>query len=87
MVWYAVTQGKWLMKTELTNASQLAAIVRSERRRQKVSQIRLSQLADVGVRFVRDLEDGKETVRLDKVLAVLETLGVAVELSGSGDGE
>ena len=75
------------MKTELTNASQLAEIVRRERKRQKVSQIRLSQLADVGVRFVRDLEDGKETVRLDKVLAVLETLGIAVELSspnGSG---
>ena len=75
------------MKTELTNASQLAEIVRRERKRQKVSQIRLSQLADVGVRFVRDLEDGKETVRLDKVLAVLETLGIAVELSSSGDGE
>ena len=39
------------MKTVLTNASQLAEIVRRERRRQKVSQIRLSQLADVGVRF------------------------------------
>ena len=75
------------MKTELTNASQLAEIVRRERRRQKVSQIRLSQLADVGVRFVRDLEDGKETVRLDKVLAVLETLGIAVELSSQGDDE
>jgi len=75
------------MKTELTNASQLAEIVRRERKRQKVSQIRLSQLADVGVRFVRDLEDGKETVRLDKVLAVLETLGIAVELSSSGDDE
>ena len=75
------------MKTELTNASQLAEIVRRERKRQKVSQIRLSQLADVGTRFVRDLEDGKETVRLDKVLAVLETLGIAVELSSPGDGE
>lgn len=75
------------MKTELTNASQLAEIVRRERKRQKVSQIRLSQLADVGVRFVRDLEDGKETVQLDKVLAVLETLGIAVELSSSGDDE
>ena len=75
------------MKTELTNASQLAEIVRSERKRQKVSQIRLSQLADVGVRFVRDLEDGKETVRLDKVLAVLETLGIAIELSRLGDDE
>lgn len=75
------------MKTELTNASQLAEIVRRERKRQKVSQIRLSQLADVGTRFVRDLEDGKETVRLDKVLAVLETLGIAVELSSPGDDE
>ena len=75
------------MKTEVTNASQLAGIVRRERKRQKVSQIRLSQLADVGVRFVRDLEDGKETVRLDKVLAVLETLGIAVELSSPGDDE
>ena len=75
------------MKTELTNASQLAEIVRHERKRQKVSQIRLSQLADVGVRFVRDLEDGKETVQLDKVLAVLETLGISVELSSLGDDE
>ena len=73
------------MKTELTNTSQLAEIVRRERKRQKVSQVRLSQLADVGVRFVRDLEDGKETVQLDKVLAVLETLGIAVELSNSGN--
>ena len=75
------------MKTELTNASQLAEIVRRERKRQKVSQIRLSQLADVGVRFVRDLEDGKETVQLDKVLAVLETLGIAIELSTPGGDE
>lgn len=75
------------MKTVLANASQLAEIVRRERRRQKVSQIRLSQLADVGVRFVRDLEDGKETVQLDKVLAVFGTLGIAVELSSMGDGE
>ena len=75
------------MKTELTNTSQLAEIVRRERKRQKVSQIRLSQLADVGVRFVRDLEDGKETVQLDKVLAVLETLGIAIELSTPGGDE
>jgi y4mF family transcriptional regulator len=75
------------MKIELTNASQLAEIVRQERKRQKVSQTRLAQLANVGVRFVRDLEDGKETVQLDKVLNVLETLGIAIELSSMGDNE
>jgi len=75
------------MKIELTNASQLAEIVRMERKRQKVSQIRLAQLADVGIRFVRDLEDGKKTVQLDKVLNVLETLGIVTELTSMGDDE
>ncbi|MCQ2380183.1 MAG: hypothetical protein MJ025_04600 [Victivallaceae bacterium] len=72
------------MKTMLADATQLAEIVRKERKRQKVSQIRLARLSDVGTRFVRDLEGGKETMRPEKVLAVLETLGVAVELSNTG---
>lgn len=69
------------MKIELTTAAQLADFVRMERKRQKVSQLRLSQLANVGVRFVRDLEDGKKTVQLDKLQSVLETLGIAIELA------
>ncbi len=69
------------MKIELTTAAQLADFVRMERKRQKVSQLRLSQLANVGVRFVRDLEDGKKTVQFDKLQSVLETLGVAIELA------
>ena len=69
------------MRIELTTAAQLADFVRMERKRQKVSQLRLSQLANVGVRFVRDLEDGKKTVQFDKLQSVLETLGIAIELA------
>ena len=69
------------MRIELTTAAQLADFVRTERKRQKVSQLRLSQLANVGVRFVRDLEDGKKTVQFDKLQSVLETLGIAIELA------
>lgn len=69
------------MKIELTTADQLADFVRIERKRQKVSQLRLSQLANVGVRFVRDLEDGKKTLQFDKLQSVLETLGIAIELA------
>lgn len=69
------------MKIELTTAAQLADFVRMERKRQKVSQLRLSQLANVGVRFVRDLEDGKKTLQFDKLRSVLETLGIAIELA------
>ncbi len=69
------------MKIDLKNAEQLAQFVRTERKEQHVTQIQLSQLANVGVRFVRDLEDGKATLQLDKVLRVLDTLGIAITLS------
>ena len=70
---------------ELNNTGQLAEYVRVNRKRQKVTQVQLSQLANVGVRFVRDLEDGKPTLQLDKLLQVLQALGVVVTLSMLGE--
>ena len=72
---------------ELNNTEQLAEYVRMNRKRQKVTQVQLSQLANVGVRFVRDLEDGKPTLQLDKLLQVLQALGVVVTLSMLGEDE
>lgn len=40
-----------------------------------LTQIDLSQKAGVGLRFVRELEQGKETLRLDKVNQVLALFG------------
>jgi transcriptional regulator with XRE-family HTH domain len=76
-----ITDKEENMNLELKNAAQLAEFVIRERKRQHVSQTRLSQLSNVGVRFVRDLEDGKPSLHLEKTLNVLETLGVKVELS------
>ena len=76
-----ITNKEENMNLELKNAAQLAEFVIQERKRQHVSQTRLSQLSNVGVRFVRDLEDGKPSLHLEKTLNVLETLGVKVELS------
>ena len=72
------------METVIRDSTQLAKIVRNARKLQHVTQVQLSQLADVGVRFVRDLEDGKATLQLDKVMRVLETLGISVILSTPG---
>lgn len=69
------------MKIELTDAAQIAEIVRTERKKQHVTQVQLSQLANVGVRFVRDLEDGKSSMQWGKIFSVLETLGIAIELT------
>lgn len=74
-----------IMGTEIRNSAQLAEIVRNTRKVQHATQVQISQLSNVGVRFVRDLEDGKPTLQLNKVMRVLETLGIAVILSPPGD--
>ena len=62
----------------------LGEFIARERKRQGVSQLELSQAADTGRRFVVDLEAGKETIHAGKMLKILETLGVKVELIAPG---
>lgn len=59
---------------------QLSSIARERRRRLGLSQQDLADLAGVSARFVHTLEHGKPSVRLDKVLAVLEVLGLDLEV-------
>ena len=47
----------------------------SEHIKQKRKKNGLSQVAGVGLRFVRDLEQGKQTLRMDKVNDVLALFG------------
>jgi y4mF family transcriptional regulator len=62
----------------------LGRAVRAWRRRLRLSQATLADLAGVGVAFVYDLERGKPTLRIDKVLAVLEALGLGLTIGPSG---
>ena len=52
--------------------------IRDLRRAQGVTQAQLAGLSNTGVRFISDLENGKETCQLGKILHVLATLGVDV---------
>ncbi len=49
--------------------------IRESRKQQKMSQRQLAEKAGVGVRFIRELEYGKQSVRLDKVNQVLAVFG------------
>ena len=69
---------------KISSMSEIAEIVRSERKRQGATQIELSQMANVGVRFVRDVEDGKSSVHLGKLMKVLSVLGISVDLLTNG---
>ena len=49
--------------------------VKMKRNVVKLTQPELAEKAGVGLRFVRELEQGKETLRLDKVNQVLRLFG------------
>ena len=55
--------------------TQLSKYVKEMRKQYGLTQVDLSQKSGVGLRFVRELEQGKTTLRLDKVNQVLAMFG------------
>ena len=53
----------------------LVDFVKSQRKIHGLTQVALAHKAGVGLRFVRDLEQGKATLRMDKVNQVLQLFG------------
>jgi len=53
----------------------LADFVKEKRKLVKLTQPELAAKAGVGLRFIRELEQGKESLRLDKVNQVLQLFG------------
>ena len=56
----------------------IASFVKERRKQLKLTQTELAMRAGVGLRFVRALEQGKSTLRLDKVNQVLALFGAEV---------
>lgn len=56
----------------------LSEFVKDKRKAVKLTQPELAEKAGVGLRFIRELEQGKQTLRLDKVNQVLQLFGYEV---------
>jgi y4mF family transcriptional regulator len=56
----------------------LADFVKDKRKLVKLTQPELAEKAGVGLRFIRELEQGKESLRIDKVNQVLQLFGFEV---------
>ncbi len=67
--------------TQNVTVEEIGAIVRQTRVAQGLRQDQLAAAAGVGLRFLVELERGKPTVRLAKVLAVLNALGCRLEVT------
>ena len=60
------------------NDKSLSEYVKQMRKEHNLTQVELSEKSGVGLRFVRELEQGKQTLRLDKVNQVLSLFGTEV---------
>jgi len=57
------------------NLNPIALFIKEKRKKLSLTQIELAEKAGVGIRFIRELEQGKETLQLNKVNQVLQLFG------------
>lgn len=55
------------------------------RKKLGLNQVNFAKRAGVGLRFLRELEQGKTSVRLDKLIQVLDFLGCHLELKSNNE--
>ena len=64
----------------ITDGKSLGLLIRKERKAQSLTQEQLAGLTGVGVRFVRELEAGKESCQIGRALRVAASLGLTVSV-------
>lgn len=70
------------MSIDINTPESLGQAVRGARKQLGLTQPQLALVANVGVRFIVDLEAGKPTLRLENILRVLNTLGGELQVEG-----
>ena len=65
----------------ISDSRDLGLLIRQERKAQKLTQEQLAGLTGVGVRFVRELEAGKESCQIGLALQVATSLGLTVSVT------
>lgn len=73
-------KGKIFM--QINNVSEIGKVIKNTRKSQGLTQADLAISANVGVRFIVDLENGKETAQIGKILQVCQMLGLKIEIEG-----
>jgi y4mF family transcriptional regulator len=68
-------------ETMRTTVQQIGTLIRATRKGLGVTQKDLALTSGTGLRFVVELERGKETCEMGKVLTILQTLGIKLALT------
>ena len=67
--------------------NKIAVFIRQQRKAAGLTQEEFALRSGLGLRFVRELESGKETVRMDKVNQALAMFGMEAVAGRKGEGE
>ena len=67
--------------SEIKNTKELGDLLRSRREEMGVTQEQAAHLCNVGPRFIGELENGKGTTQLGKVLQVIQGYGLILTAS------
>jgi y4mF family transcriptional regulator len=65
----------------IMQTKQLGKIISAKRKSQRLTQEQLAAMCGVGVRFIRDLEKGKESCHLGKTIIVMNMLGIPLTIN------
>ena len=68
----------------IRNTKELGGALRARRKQLKVTQKELAMTCGTGLRFIVDLEKGKSTCHIEKILQVVQALGFTVQLDLPG---
>ena len=68
------------MKSKVDTAADIGMAVREKRKEDGLTMADAASLCGVGYRFMSDLENGKETVQVGKVLKVLTAMGLVMTI-------
>lgn len=65
-----------------SDSKEIGKIIKNTRKELGVTQRKLALTSGTGLRFIIELEQGKPTCQLEKVLTVLRTLGLQIVIKG-----
>ncbi len=68
----------------IKNPEQLGGAIRARRRQLKVTQKEMAMTCGTGLRFIIELEKGKPTCQIGKILQVLQALGLKFQIDDPG---
>jgi HTH-type transcriptional regulator / antitoxin HipB len=80
----SMRQAQKLPFGQISTAEDIGRCVRAQRKSQGATQAEFAALCGVGVRFISELENGKPTMALGKVLQVLKCLGLELNIRPRG---